>query len=346
MAHRAALLTDDHAWARVGKTVQQSLTASGIESHVKSISPDERIKTAEEVSAIYDWLLSIRLRRHDVIVIIGGGAIDDLGGFAASTYMRGVPLIKVPTSLEGMVDSSIGGKTALNHPRARNLVGTFFHPRLVLSDVSLLLEESPAELRSAWAEVVKYGMLERSLLRDEEVRNLFFDELELRAEQLKKLDKQTLLNVVARCVALKAQVVAGDERDSGQYRILLNYGHTVAHALETITNYQLLHGEAVAIGMAMEARIAVRMGLAQPEVEIRQNRLLQQFGLPTRLPAIPHDELLDLIRRDKKVFGEAPRWILPMEIGRARVLNTVNEDDILAAMRENSELSKSGMPQP
>jgi 3-dehydroquinate synthase len=260
--------------------------------------------------------------------------------------MRGVPLIKVPTSLEGMVDSSIGGKTALNHPRARNLIGTFFHPRLVLSDVSLLLEESPAELRSAWAEVVKYGMLERSLLRDEEVRNLFFDELELRAEQLKKLDKQTLLNVVVRCVALKAQVVAGDERDSGQYRILLNYGHTVAHALETITNYQLLHGEAVAIGMAMEARIAVRMGLAQPEVEIRQNRLLQQFGLPTRLPAIPHDELLDLIRRDKKVFGEAPRWILPMEIGRARVLNTVNEDNILAAMRENSELSKSGMPQP
>lgn len=345
LAHRAAVLTDDNAWARVGKNVQHSLASSGIESHVKSISPEERIKTSEEVSAIYDWLLSIRLRRHDVIVIVGGGAIDDLGGFAASTYMRGVPLIKVPTSLEGMVDSSIGGKTALNHPRARNLVGTFFHPRLVLSDVSLLLEESPAELRSAWAEVVKYGMLERSLLRDREVRNLFFDELELRAQQLMNLDKQTILDVVARCVALKAQVVAADERDSGQYRILLNYGHTVAHALETITDYRLLHGEAVAIGMAVEARIAVRIGLARPEVEVRQNRLLRQFGLPTRLPAIPQDELLDLIRRDKKVFGEAPRWILPTEIGRARVMNTVSDNDILAALRENSDLGVSDVPQ-
>jgi shikimate kinase / 3-dehydroquinate synthase len=345
LAHRAAVLTDDNAWARVGKKVQESLTSSGIESHIKSISPEERIKTAEEVSAVYDWLLSIRLRRHDVIVIIGGGAIDDLGGFAASTYMRGVPLIKVPTSLEGMVDGSIGGKTALNHPRARNLIGTFFHPRLVLSDVSLLLEESPVELRSGWAEVVKYGMLERSLLRDEEVQTLFFDELESRADQIKKLQKQTILNVVARCVALKAQVVAGDERDSGQYRILLNYGHTIAHALETITNYQLLHGEAVAIGMAVEARIAVRMGLARPEVEVRQNRLLQQFGLPTRLPRISQNELLDLIRRDKKVFGETPRWILPMEIGRARVVNSVKDDDILIALREISDLSMSGAPQ-
>jgi 3-dehydroquinate synthase len=337
LAHRAAVLTDDNAWARVGNKVQDSLATAGIESHVKSISPDERIKTSEEVSAIYDWLLSIRLRRHDVIVIIGGGAIDDLGGFAASTYMRGVPLIKVPTSLEGMVDSSIGGKTALNHPRARNLIGTFFHPRLVLSDVSLLRDETPAELRSAWAEVVKYGMLERSLLRDQEVQNLFFEELENGAEQLKRLDKQTLLEVVARCVALKAQVVAGDERDSGQYRILLNYGHTVAHALETITNYDLLHGEAVAIGMAVEARLSVRLGLANPEVELRQNHLLQHFGLPTRLPAIPQDHLLDLIRHDKKVFGDVPRWILPIEIGRARVSSTVNDCEILAALRECSK---------
>jgi 3-dehydroquinate synthase len=336
MAHRAAVLTDDDAWQRVGSKVQDSLTSAGIETHVKSISPEERIKTSEEVSTIYDWLLSIRLRRHDVIVIIGGGAIDDLGGFAASTYMRGVPLIKVPTSLEGMVDSSIGGKTALNHPSARNLIGTFFHPRLVLSDVSLLREESPAELRSAWAEVVKYGMLECSLLRDQEVRNLFFDELELRAEQLKNLEKQTLLDVVARCVALKAQVVAGDERDSGQYRIFLNYGHTVAHALETVTDYQLLHGEAVAIGMAVEARISVRLGFAPPDVEARQNRLLQQFGLPTHLPAVSQDRLLDLIQRDKKVFGDVPRWILPIGIGRAKVSSAVSDCEILAALRETS----------
>ena len=203
--------------------VRDSLQAAGVEMHVRSVPPDEGLKTEAEVAAIYDWLLAIRLRRHDVIVIIGGGAVDDLGGFSASTYMRGVPLVKVPTSLEGMVDSSIGGKTALNHPRARNLIGTFYHPRLVLSDVSLLRDEPPAKLRAAWAEVVKYGMLECSLLRDQEVRNLFFAELEQRADQLMKLEKQTLLDIVARCVALKAQVVAGDERDLGQYRIFLNY---------------------------------------------------------------------------------------------------------------------------
>ncbi len=336
-ARRAAVLTDDEAWERFGNPVRDSLQAAGVEMHVRSVPPDEGLKTEAEVAAIYDWLLAIRLRRHDVIVIIGGGAVDDLGGFSASTYMRGVPLVKVPTSLEGMVDSSIGGKTALNHPRARNLIGTFYHPRLVLSDVSLLRDEPPAELRAAWAEVVKYGMLECSLLRDQEVRNLFFAELEQRADQLMKLEKQTLLDIVARCVALKAQVVAGDERDLGQYRIFLNYGHTVGHALETATNYELLHGEAVAIGMAVEARLAVRLGLAKPEVEHRQNRLLEKFGLPIRLPAVSQDLLLNLIDRDKKVFGDTPRWILPLAVGRAKISHNVSDADLTAALGECSQ---------
>jgi 3-dehydroquinate synthase len=250
--------------------------------------------------------------------------------------MRGVPLVKVPTSLEGMVDNSIGGKTSLNHPRARNLIGTFYHPRLVLSDVSLLRDEPPAELRADWAEVVKYGMLEGSLLRDQEVRDLLFDELEQHVDRLLNLEKQTLLNTIARCVALKAQVVAGDERDSGQYRIFLNYGHTVGHALETATNYELLHGEAVAIGMAVEARLAVRLGVAEPAVEARQNRLLARFGLPTRLPQVSQVLLLDLIQHDKKVFGDAPRWILPTAIGRAMVSHSVSEGELISALRECS----------
>jgi 3-dehydroquinate synthase len=336
-ARRAAILTDDQAWQRVGHLVKDSLLAANVEMFVRSIPPDERIKTLNEVAAIHDWMLSMRLRRHDVVVIIGGGAIDDMGSFAASTYMRGVPLVKVPTSLEGMVDSSIGGKTSLNHPRARNLIGTFFHPRMVLSDVSLLCDEPPAELRAAWAEVVKYAMLEGSLLRDQDVREPLFDELEQHVSQLLNLEKQTLLNTIARCVALKAQVVAGDERDSGQYRIFLNYGHTVAHALETATKYELLHGEAVAIGMAVEARLAVRLGVAEPAVELRQNRLLAQFGLPTRLPAVSQDLLLDLIQHDKKVFGDAPRWILPSAIGRAVVSHNVSEGELTAALRECSQ---------
>ena len=180
-------------------------------------------------------------------------------------------------------------------------------------------------------------MLECSLLRDQEVHNLFFAELEQRAGDLIKLEKQTLLNIVARCVALKAQVVAGDERDSGQYRIFLNYGHTVGYALETATNYELLHGEAVAIGMAVEARLAVRLGLAEPAVEQRQNRLLEEFGLPIRLPSVSRDLLLDLIHHDKKVFADAPRWILPLAVGRARISQSVSDTDLTAALEECSK---------
>jgi 3-dehydroquinate synthase len=242
----------------------------------------------------------------------------------------------VPTSLEGIVDSSIGGKTAINHPSARNLIGTFFHPRLVWSDVSLLQDEDPEELRSAWAEVVKYAMLESSLLRDEVMGITLFDQIEQHVNELTRLQKSTLLNVIARCVALKAQVVGADERDLGQYRIFLNYGHTVGHALETATNYELLHGDAVAIGMAVEAALAVRLGMADGSVETRQNKLLTEFRLPTRLPAISLDRLLELIRHDKKVSGGTPSWILPVGVGRAVVSRAVSETDLIAVLKERS----------
>lgn len=334
-ARRAAILTDTATWQRVGGVVTASLQGAGLEVHVRAVPPEETTKTSEEVNAIHGWLLGIPLRRDDVFVIIGGGAIDDVGGFAASTYMRGVALVKVPTSLEGMVDSSIGGKTALNHPRARNLIGTFYHPRLVWADASLLQDEPPAELRAAWAEVVKYAMLEGSLLRDQVAGVTLFDQLCQNVPQLMALQKPIILSIIARCVALKAQVVAGDERDSGQYRIFLNYGHTIGHALVTATNYGLLHGEAVAIGMAIEAALAVRLGLAEESVEARQNELLTRFGLPTKLPRVSLDLLLELINYDKKVFGDAPRWILPVAIGRAIVSSSVKEADLIAVLKEN-----------
>ena len=335
-AHRVAVLTDAGIWARLGGTVRDSLQAVGLELHVREMPPDERAKTSEEVSTVYDWLLDVPLRRDDIIMVVGGGAIDDLGGFVASTYMRGVPLVKVPTSLEAMVDTAIGGKTALNHPRARNLIGTFFHPRLAWCDAYVLREEPPRELRAAWAEVVKYAMLESSLLRDQVMGTMLFDQLERSTGDLIRLERSMLLNVIARCAALKAQVVAGDERDSGQYRILLNYGHTVGHALEAATDYNLLHGEAVAIGMAVEARLAVRMGLADAAVEARQNSLLAQFGLRTLLPQVSRRQLFEFINYDKKVFGDAPRWILPVGIGRAVVSSRVTESDLYAALEDCS----------
>jgi 3-dehydroquinate synthase len=266
--------------------------------------------------------------------VVGGGAIDDLGGFAAATFMRGVPLVRVPTSLEGMVDTSIGGKLALNHPRGRNLIGTFFHPRLVWSDLALLGYESPHQLRTGWAEVVKYAMLESSLVRDQVLGGTLFEKLERGVRELIALERSMTLGVVARCVALKSQVVAGDERDSGQYRILLNYGHTLGHALEAATDYAVTHGEAVAIGMALGARLAVRLGRAEQSLEKRQNDLLTQFGLPTRLPPVPLERLLGFIHSDKKVFGDAPRWILPVAIGRAVVSSGVTESDLTATLEE------------
>ena len=179
-------------------------------------------------------------------------------------------------------------------------------------------------------------MLESSLLRDDVMGITLFDQVEQNVNELTKLRKSTLLNVIARCVALKAQVVGADERDLGQYRIFLNYGHTVGHALETATNYRLLHGDAVAIGMAVEATLAVRLGMADSSVEIRQNKLLTEFDLPTRLPAISLDRLLELIRHDKKFSGGAPSWILPVGVGRAVVSRTVSETDLIAVLKERS----------
>jgi shikimate kinase / 3-dehydroquinate synthase len=328
-ATQAAILTDPYNWERLGQTVAMSLRRADLKIKQRETLPGEKIKTLDEVKAIHDWFLDIGLRRDDVVIIIGGGAIDDAGSFAASTYMRGVPLVKVPTSLEGIVDSSIGGKTAINHPRAQNLIGTFYHPRLVWSDLSVLQSEDPEELRSAWAEVVKYAMLESSLLRDHVMGETLFEQIERNTEALTGLEKSILLHVVARCVALKAQVVSADERDLGQYRIFLNYGHTVGHALETASGYQLLHGDAVAIGMAFEAALAVRMGLADSETEERQNRLLTRFRLPTRLPQVPLSRMLELIHHDKKVSGGAPRFILPVGLGRAVVSQNVSAADLI-----------------
>jgi len=335
-AKTAAILTDPYNWERLGQTLASSLRTTRLEMQLRETSPDERVKTLDEVKAIHDWLLDCRLRRDDVVVIIGGGAIDDVGSFAASTYMRGVPLVKVPTSLEGIVDGSIGGKTAINHQRARNLIGSFYHPRLVWSDVSLLRSEEPEDLRSAWAEVIKYAMLESSLLRDHVMGVTLFEQVERNVDELTALQKPILLKVVSRCVALKAQVVAADERDVGQYRMLLNYGHTVGHALETATNYRLLHGDAVAIGMAVAAALSVRLGRADASVEARQNQLLTQFGLPTRLPPVDLDRLLELIHHDKKVSGGSPRWILPVGLGRAVISHEVSETDVIEVFRRLS----------
>ena len=331
-ARKVATLTDAATWARLGDRVSESLQEAGLEVHVHEVEPGEHVKTLDQASLLYDWLLELRMRREDIVLVVGGDAIADLGGFVASTYMRGLPLVKVPTSLEGMVDTAIGGKSALNHKRARNLVGTFHHPRLAWADAALLRDEPERERRAAFAEVVKYAMIESSLMPGEAIATSLLGQVEQHVPELLALDRLVLLPVIARCVALKAQVVAADERDLGQLRMLLNYGHTVGHALETATEYSMPHGEAVAIGMAVEARLAVVLGLANAASEARQNQLLARFGLPTRLPSLSLDLLIEHIHRDKKVFGDAPRWILPSAPGRAVVSASVEDADLRRAL--------------
>jgi shikimate kinase / 3-dehydroquinate synthase len=333
-ARTVAALTDAATWQCLGDRVRDSLQEVGLELQVREVDPGEQVKTLAQASGLYDWLHELKLRREDVMLVVGGGPIDDLGGFVASTYMRGIALVKVPTSLEGMVDTAIGGKSALNHRRVSNLIGTFHHPRLAVADASLLRDEPERPRRAAFSEVVKYAMIESSLMPGESIGFTLLEYLEQHVAELVALEQPAILSVIARCVALKAQVVAADERDMGQLRILLNYGHTVGHALETATGYALLHGEAVAIGMVVEARLARQIGQIDEAIERRQRELLTRFGLPTTLPSVPVDKLLEQIHRDKKVFGDAPRWILPCGVARAAVSGAVSEAQLRQALDE------------
>lgn len=331
-SRKLAVISDEQTWQRIGPALEASFVEQGFAVHVRLQSDDEQSKSLASVGEIYDWLYECGLQRDDPIVAVGGSVIDDLAGFVASTYMRGVPLVKLPTKLDAMIDSAIGGKTALNHAKAHNLFGSFYHPRLVWIDAELVCQQEPGSLRAAWAEIVKYAMLERSLLPGEALQQLFFDYLEAHIEPLLQLDQSTLLHVIRYCAAVKAQVVAADERDLGQFRMLLNYGHTLGHALQSASDYTIGHGEAVALGMALEANLAVRLGRAPSEVEARQNELLKRFGLSLQLPQIDQERLLELIERDKKQTGEAGRWIVPLEIGKVAVLNNLSRDDLLASL--------------
>jgi 3-dehydroquinate synthase len=233
--------------------------------------------------------------------------IGDLAGFVAATFLRGLPLVHVPTSLLAMVDASIGGKVAVDLPQGKNLVGAFYQPRLVVTDAAALKTLPPRELTAGWAEVTKHA-----LIQDADLLAL----LEEAAPALTGLEPEITTEVVRRSVAIKAQVVSEDERETTGRRTILNYGHTVGHALEAAADYTgLLHGEAVAIGMTAAAQIGRRMEVTPPALVERQKALLERFGLPVKAPALSLDRVLDAIALDKKVSGKAVRWVLLADVG-------------------------------
>lgn len=286
--------------------------------------PDgEDAKTWETVKDVLGKLLEYGLDRKSTVVALGGGTVGDLAGFAASIYMRGIDVVQVPTTLLAMVDSGIGGKTAVNHPKGKNLVGSFHQPSKVIID-PLFLDSLPArEVRSGLAETVKYGIISDKGL---------FEILE--GKNISDLEPETMVEIITRCAAIKARYVEQDERDNKGIRAVLNYGHTTGHSIENLSKHKVNHGEGVAIGMGVAALIAEGVDLVDNDMRTRQERLLKKIGLPTKVPDLEIAEIVKVMHIDKKAEDGRIRFVLPTGIGEEPVLKYISEEIIASALRE------------
>ncbi|MDR7481595.1 MAG: 3-dehydroquinate synthase [Armatimonadota bacterium] len=316
----AAIVTHTGLARRFGPAVTAALEAVGLRSVLVTVPAGERAKSLRQAARVIDRLAAAGLERDATVLAVGGGVVGDLAGFVAGVYMRGIRLVQVPTTLLAQIDSSVGGKTAVNHSRAKNLIGVYHQPALVVADLATLRSLPAREQKAGLAEAVKYAMtLDAALL----------DLLERYAVGGDRREIEILGEIVTRCVALKARVVEEDEREQGP-REILNYGHTVGHAVEAAWPGRFVHGEAVAVGMQVEARVAVRLGLLSEDAAARQRALLERLGLPVTLPAGPVESVLEAIRLDKKRRAGRLRCTLPEGVGRARL--GVEVDD--AVLRE------------
>lgn len=324
------LISDSEVYPRYGGAVEARLRAAGFAVQGRAVPAGEASKNLAVVSQLYDWLIEGGIERRDALLALGGGVVGDLAGFVAGTILRGVALVQLPTTLLAMVDSAIGGKTGVNHPLSKNLIGTFHHPRLVLGDTDALATLPPRELRSGWAEAIKHGVI-----RD---AGLFAQLEDLRppgGDARADLADARRSDLIRRAAAVKVAIVNADERESGE-RVLLNYGHTLGHALEVAAGYgALLHGEAVAIGMHLAAQIAARLGMIGPDLVERQQRLLHAYGLPVALPPdIDPARLLALTLHDKKMRAGRVRWVLPTALGSATTRDDVPDTLVRAIVAD------------
>jgi len=324
----AVVISDGNVSRLYGDRVREILKAAGFAVNSFVVPPGEESKSINTAMDIYNFLIKKRVERDDILIALGGGMIGDLAGFAAATYLRGIPWVQVPTSLVAMVDASIGGKVAVNHHEGKNLIGAFYQPNFVLADTQTLATLPKRELTSGWAEVVKYGMI-----LDKE----FFEFLESNAGRLIKLEQDVVSKAIIRSASLKAQVVSQDEKERGQ-RIILNYGHTIAHGLEAATRYVgFLHGEAVAIGMMGAAKLSQKSGILPTNVVKRQQSLLQKFGLPTSFSSTGLAEIAKAMEVDKKTRAKKIRWVLLEDIGKTAIRANVPQQDVMAVLEELSQ---------
>jgi 3-dehydroquinate synthase len=322
----AYVITDEAVAHHYEDEIREALRQAGVEFDVYAVPPGEANKNLDTAKEIYDWLIARKAERGHAVIAFGGGMVTDLGGYVAATFARGLPLVQAPTSLLGMVDAAIGGKVAVNHPRAKNMIGAFYQPRFVLADVATLRTLPPRELFAGMAEVIKHGFI-----ADED----YLRRLEEDAGRIRRLEPEATTAAVRGSAAIKARIVTQDEREETGLRMTLNYGHTVGHAIESATGYtKYLHGEAVAIGMTAAAFISERLGLLPAEAAQRQRRLLQRFGLPTHAEGVDRELVKSALALDKKVRSRTVRWVLLNGVGRTVIRDDVPPDLVEEALDE------------
>lgn len=306
-----------------GEEVAESFIAQGWTTDIIEVPEGESSKNLSQAEKLYDHLLELNCDRKSVLVALGGGVIGDLVGFVAATYQRGIPFIQVPTTLLSQVDSSVGGKTAVNHPKGKNMIGAFYQPRLVVADLETLRTLSQKEYRAGLAEVVKYGVIADARL---------FEFLETHYKKILNLDHKSLAHIVETSCAIKARVVEKDERES-HYRMILNFGHTFGHAIESLTEYaRFVHGEAVAMGMVRAAQLSHSVGKCSEEVPKRLEALLKNLGLPVDMPDLDSSAVIESLYHDKKTIGHKIRFILVTEIGSVEIVDQMPEEEILKVL--------------
>ena len=305
----------------------EGLRGEGYEVSSELVPDGEEYKTLDYANTLYDSLMDKRIDRSSTVVALGGGVIGDLAGFVAATFKRGIPFVQVPTTLLAQVDASVGGKVAVDHPRGKNMIGSFYQPRCVIISLNVLQTLPEREMRAGLAEVIKYGVIKDTYL---------FEYIEEHLDSLLNLDPNGLHSIVKRSCEIKASLVIEDERDEGQ-RALLNFGHTIGHAIETATDYsQYRHGEAVALGMICAADIGVRLKVTSVETLERLSGLIERAHLPTEIKNVSVDDIIEFLRHDKKVRDGKVRFVLPREIGQVMMTDTVPDDVIRKTLKERS----------
>jgi 3-dehydroquinate synthase len=323
-ARQCAVISDQTVADLHAPRAVASLEHAGYQVSLLPFPPGDASKSLVTAEKLYDGLAAAGIERSSLIVTLGGGVTGDLGGFVAATWLRGVPFIQAPTTLEADVDASVGGKVAVNHASGKNMIGAFYQPRRVMIDVACLRTLPKQKLTSGLGESVKHG-----LIRDAD----FFAWHEAHAKAILAGDMATLAELIERNCRIKAAVVAADERE-GHLRAILNFGHTFGHAVESEMHYQLYHGDCVAIGMVAACRIGQRRGTISAEEVGRIEALLERLALPTRIPGhIPTDVLLEWMKRDKKVKAGKIQFVLPKGIGEVYITDDVTE----AELREAAE---------